>query len=50
MTDHSFSPAASAVLHEQGWWSDFIERQLIHAEGNIVKAADIHARQVRKSN
>jgi len=34
MTGHSFSPVTSAVLHEQGWLSDFIERQLTHAEGN----------------
>ena len=30
---------ASTLLHEQGWPSDVIERQLTHAERNKVKAA-----------
>lgn len=30
---------ASTLLHEQGWPSDVIERQLAHAERNSVKAA-----------
>ncbi len=30
---------ASTLLHEQGWTSDVIERQLAHAERNKVKAA-----------
>ncbi len=30
---------ASTLLHEQGWPSDVIERQLAHAETNGVKAA-----------
>jgi hypothetical protein len=43
MTGNSFSPVASAVLHEEGWLSDFLDHQLAHAERNIVKAADNHA-------
>ena len=31
------------MLHEQGWASDVIERQLAHAERNSVKAAYNHA-------
>jgi integrase len=46
MTCHSFSPVASAVLHEEGWLSDFIEHQLAHAERNIVKAVYNHARHL----
>lgn len=31
------------MLHEQGWVSDVIERQLSHAERNSAKAAYNHA-------
>lgn len=31
------------MLHEFGWSSDVIERQLSHAERNTVKAAYNHA-------
>jgi hypothetical protein len=34
---------ASTLLHEQGWSSDIIERQLAHAERNRIKAAYNHA-------
>jgi integrase len=34
---------ASTLLHEQGWNTDMIERQLAHAERNKVKAAYSHA-------
>jgi len=34
---------ASTILHEQGWPSDVIERQLAHAEKNTVKRAYNHA-------
>jgi len=30
---------ASTLLHEMGWTSDAIERQLAHAERNPIKAA-----------
>jgi integrase len=39
MTTHGFRSMASTILHEQGWHSDAIERQLSHVEGNAVKAA-----------
>ena len=39
MTGHGFRAMASTMLHEQGWPSDVIERQLAHAERNKVKAA-----------
>jgi integrase len=39
MSGHGFRAMASTVLHEQGWKSGVIERQLAHAERNSVKAA-----------
>ena len=39
MTGHGFRAMASTTLHEQGWPSDIIERQLAHAERNKIKAA-----------
>jgi len=38
-TAHGFRTTASTILHEQGFNSDMIERQLAHAERNQVKAA-----------
>ena len=43
MTAHGFRGMASTMLHEIGWPSDVIERQLSHAERNAVKAAYNHA-------
>jgi len=43
MTGHGFRAMASTSLHEQGWPSDVIERQLAHGESNPVKAAYNHA-------
>ena len=43
MTSHGFRGMASTLLHEQGWNTDIIERQLAHAETNKVKAAYNHA-------
>jgi integrase len=43
MTGHGFRAMASTVLHEQGWPSDMIERQLAHTERNKIKAAYNHA-------
>jgi len=40
---HGFRGMASTLLHEQGWPSDVIERQLAHQEGNDVKRAYNHA-------
>jgi integrase len=39
MSGHGFRAMASTLLHEQGWSSDAIERQLAHAERNSVRAA-----------
>jgi integrase len=39
MTGHGFRTLASTTLHEQGWPTDIIERQLAHAERNKIKAA-----------
>lgn len=39
MTVHGFRAMASTILHEQGFSSDVIERQLAHSERNKVKAA-----------
>ncbi|MFT3754684.1 MAG: tyrosine-type recombinase/integrase [Pseudoxanthomonas sp.] len=39
MTGHGFRSMASTLLHEMGWNSDAIERQLAHAERNQIKAA-----------
>lgn len=39
LTAHGFRSIASTTLHEQGWPSDIIERQLAHAERNKIKAA-----------
>jgi integrase len=43
MTAHGFRATASTILHEQGFHSEMIERQLAHAERNAVKAAYCHA-------
>ena len=43
MTGHGFRAMASTRLHEMGWPSDVIERQLAHGERNPVKAAYCHA-------
>ena len=43
LTGHGFRGSASTVLHENGWESEFIERQLAHAERNKVKASYNHA-------
>ncbi len=46
MSGHGFRAMASTVLHEQGWPSDIIERQLAHAERNSIKAAYNHAQHL----
>jgi integrase len=46
MTGHGFRAMASTILHEQGWPSDVIERQLAHRERNNVKAAYNHAQHL----
>jgi integrase len=39
MTGHGFRAVASTILHEAGWNSDAIERQLAHCERDKVKDA-----------
>ena len=46
MTGHGFRSMASTLLHEQGWPSDIIERQLAHAERNSIKAAYNYAQHL----
>jgi len=48
LTAHGFRSMASTMLHERGWPSDVIERQLSHAERNAVKAAYNHAEHLPK--
>jgi len=42
-TGHDFRATASTRLHEMGFHSEWIERQLAHVEGNKTKAAYNHA-------
>jgi len=46
MSGHGFRAMASTILHEQGWASDIIERQLAHSERNSIKAAYNHAQHL----
>lgn len=46
MTAHGFRSMASTLLHELGWPSDVIERQLAHAERNKIKASYNHAQHL----
>jgi len=46
MCAHGFRGMASTLLHELGFNTDIIERQLAHVEGNAVKAAYNHARHL----
>ncbi|SNS03260.1 Integrase [Humidesulfovibrio mexicanus] len=39
MTGHGFRSMASTILHEQGWPSDVVERQLAHGDRNKVRAS-----------
>jgi integrase len=43
MTVHGFRGMASTLLHESGWESKVIERQLAHTDRNSVRAAYNHA-------
>jgi integrase len=46
LTGHGFRSMASTLLHENGWKTDVIERQLAHAESNSVKRAYNHAQHL----
>lgn len=39
MTGHGFRSMASTILHEQGWMSEVIERQLAHGDRNKIRAS-----------
>jgi len=39
MTGHGFRSMASTILHEQGWDSDVVERQLAHGDRNKIRAS-----------
>lgn len=39
MTGHGFRSMASTILHEQGWQSEVIERQLAHGDRNKIRAS-----------
>ena len=43
MTAHGFRAMASTRLHELGWQSEIIERQLAHSDKNSVRSAYNHA-------
>lgn len=43
MTVHGFRGMASTLLHELGWRSEVIERQLAHSDRNSIRAAYNHA-------
>ena len=43
ITTHGFRGMASTLLHEQGYNTDYIERQLAHQERNKIKGAYNHA-------
>lgn len=48
MTGHGFRSMAGTILHEQGWLSDVVERQLAHGDRNKVKAAYNFAQHLAK--
>jgi len=48
MCAHGFRGMASTLLHEMGYKTDWIERQLAHKEGNEIKAAYNHARHLKE--
>ena len=46
MSGHGFRHTASTLLHELGWNSDVIERQLAHDERDKSKATYNHAQHL----
>ncbi len=48
MTGHGFRGLASTILNENGFESDWIERQLAHTERNDVRASYNHAQYLRE--
>jgi hypothetical protein len=47
-TGHDFRATASTRLHEMGFHSEWIERQLAHVEGNKTKVAYNHAEYLQE--
>ena len=43
VTAHGFRTTASTLLHEKGWRSEAIERQLAHLDPNTIRATYNHA-------
>ena len=48
LTTHGFRHTASTLLHEQGFNSDAIERQLSHREKNKIKGTYNHAEHLNE--
>lgn len=48
MTGHGFRGLASTILNENGFNSDWIERQLAHTDQNSVRAAYNHAQYLQE--
>jgi len=48
MTGHGFRSMASTILHEQGWHSDAVERQLAHGDRDKVRASYNFAQHLEK--
>lgn len=48
MVPHGFRGMASTLLHENGWPSDYIEKQLAHEIGSNVAKAYNHAQYLEK--
>ena len=46
MTAHGFRSMASTMLHEQGYNSDWVERQLAHVDSNSVRASYNYAQHL----
>jgi len=48
VTGHGFRGTASSILHEKGWLSDAVERQLAHSERKKSKASYDHSEHLQK--
>jgi len=46
MTGHGFRSMASTILHEQGWDSEVVERQLAHGDRNKIRASYNYAQHL----
>lgn len=48
MTGHGFRSMASTILHEQGWHSEAVERQLAHGDRDKIRATYNFAQHLEK--